>query len=67
MEFKVAIPSSVKKDIEEIISYYNTDRPQYSEKILKHYLIKLFPNRDRVVPELLEYSINQYRELIESY
>ena len=29
--------------------------------------LKSFPNRGRIVPELLEYNVNEYREIIESY
>lgn len=72
MEFKISVPSSVKKDIEEIINYYTIERPEYAEKIFKAIFdqinsLKYFPNKGRIVPELLEYNINQYRELIESY
>ena len=35
MEYKVRIPNSVKKDIEEIIEYYLNDRPEYAKKIFK--------------------------------
>jgi len=72
MEYKVRIPNSVKKDIEEIIDYYFDDRPEYAHKIFTLLFerinsLKVFPNKGRVVPELLEYNINEYREILESY
>ncbi|NMC98301.1 MAG: type II toxin-antitoxin system RelE/ParE family toxin [Bacteroidales bacterium] len=72
MEYKVRIPNSVKKDIEEIIEYYFDDRPEYAKKIFELLFerinsLKSFPNKGRIVPELLEYNINEYREILESY
>jgi len=72
MEYKVRIPNSVKKDIEEIIEYYLNDRPEYAKKIFELLFdrinsLKSFPNKGRIVPELLEYNINEYREILESY
>ena len=73
MEYKIRIPNSVKKDIEEIVEYYfEDDRPDYAHKILNSVFsrinsLKIFPNKGRIVPELLEYNINEYRELIESF
>ncbi|MCD1656070.1 type II toxin-antitoxin system RelE/ParE family toxin [Treponema zuelzerae] len=72
MEYKVRIPNSVKKDIEEIIEYYFDDRPEYAKKIFELLFERInslisFPNKGRIVPELLEYNINEYREILESY
>ena len=73
MEYKIRIPNSVKIDIEEIVEYYFEDnRPDYAQKILNSLVSRInsliiFPNKGRVVPELLDYNINEYRELIESY
>lgn len=72
MEYKIRIPNSVKKDIENIIEYYYEDRPDYSQKIFTSLIAKIdslksFPSKGRIVPELLQYNINEYRELIESY
>jgi plasmid stabilization system protein ParE len=62
----------VKKDIEDIINYYYEDRPEYVQKIFLSLFerinsLKNYPNRGRTVPELLEYNVNEYREIIESY
>jgi Plasmid stabilization system protein len=72
MEYKVRIPKSVKKDIEEIVEYYFDDRPEYAKKIFEVLFeriqsLKNFPKKGRFVPELLEYNINEYREILESY
>jgi len=72
MEYKVRVPNSVKKDIEEIIDYYLDDRPEYAQKLFAILFerigsLKKYPNRGRIVPELLAYNINEYREIIESY
>jgi len=72
MEYEVRIPNSVKRDIEEIIEYYFDDRPEYAKKIFELFFerinsLKSFPNKGRIVPELLEYNINEYREILESY
>lgn len=72
MEYKIRIPHSVKRDIEEIVEYYFDDRPDYAQKIFDTLVgrinsLQSFPNKGRVVPELLEYNINEYREIIESY
>lgn len=72
MEYKVRIPNSVKKDIEEIIDYYFVDRPEYAQKIFlllfeRINSLKVFPNRGRIVPELFEFNVNEYREILESY
>ncbi|MCD1656083.1 type II toxin-antitoxin system RelE/ParE family toxin [Treponema zuelzerae] len=72
MEYEVRIPNSVKRDIEEIIEYYFDDRPEYAKKIFELLFerinsLKSFPNKGRIVPELLEYNINEYREILESY
>jgi len=72
MEYKVQVPKSVKKDLEEIIEYYFEERPDYAKKIFDNISarinsLKIFPNKGRIVPELLEYNITEYRELIELY
>ncbi|WP_304224776.1 type II toxin-antitoxin system RelE/ParE family toxin [Gracilinema caldarium] len=72
MEYTVHIPNSVKKDIEEIIEYYLLEKPDYAKKIFelittRLHSLKYFPQKSRIVSELLEYNINDYRELIESY
>ena len=53
MEYKVRIPGSVKKDIEEIIEYYSEERPDYAKKIFQSLSerinsLKYFPNKGSV-------------------
>ena len=72
MQYKVHIPNSVKKDIDEIIEYYIDERPDYARKVFDSFLaridtLKFYPQKGRTVPELFDYNINDYRELIESY
>jgi toxin ParE1/3/4 len=72
MEYTVHIPNSVKKDIEEIVEYYIEDRPDYAQKVFlllfeRINSLKSFPTRGRIVPELLQYNVNEYREILESY
>lgn len=72
MNYKVHIPNSVKKDIEEIIGFYFDDQAEYAHKIFTLQFkrinsLKLYPNKGRIVPEFFEYNINEYREILESY
>jgi len=72
MDYKIRLSNSAKKDIEEIVEYYFDDRPEYPQKIFnilfdRIHSLKHFPNKGRIVPELFEYNIFEYREIIESY
>ena len=54
MNYKVHIPNSVKKDIEEIMDYYFDDQPEYAHKIFallfeKINSLKIYPNKGRIV------------------
>jgi plasmid stabilization system protein ParE len=70
-KYKVFIPSSVVLDIQEIVDYISEDNPSVALAILqklekKINTLKEFPERGRVVPELLDQNITEYHELIES-
>jgi len=72
LEYKVRIPNSVRKDIEEIVDFYIEERPDYARRIFESIssrldTLKAWPARGRVVPELLAQGIVDYRELIESH
>lgn len=72
MKFIVNISNNAKKDLEEIIEYFFESRPDYAKSIFEKIFSKIqtfkdFPTKGRVVPELLEYNINEFRESIESY
>ncbi len=58
-----------ESDLKEIIEYIYLDRPQAALKILKTIKNKAsdlydFPERGRIVPELHNQGILQYRELV---
>lgn len=72
MEYTILVPNSVRQDIEEIVENYQRDRPEYAYRVFnaltaKIQSLKTFPSTGRIVPELLEYNISTYRELIESH
>jgi toxin ParE1/3/4 len=69
--YKVFIPSSVIKDIQEITDYISENNPSVALGILDRIekrinTLKEFPDRGRVVPELLNHNIIEYHELIEN-
>ncbi len=71
-QYKVIIPKTVKRDIDEIIAYYFQDRRSYALKVFtalfnKVSSLKSFPEKGRVVPELRKHNVLDYREVIESY
>ena len=58
-----------ENDLKEIISYISIRNPYNAQKILKKIKLKAsdlytYPERGRIVPELQEQGISQYRELI---
>ncbi|RLC17340.1 MAG: plasmid stabilization protein [Deltaproteobacteria bacterium] len=58
-----------ENDLKNIIEYISIDSPQTALKILSKIKQKtsdfyLFPERGRIVPELQEQGISQYRELV---
>jgi toxin ParE1/3/4 len=70
-KYTIRIPTGVKKDIHEIIEYHLSERPDYAQKIFESLSaridsLKSFPHKGRIVPELYEYNVYEYREIIES-
>jgi toxin ParE1/3/4 len=68
-EYKVYWAEVAEQDLKAIIEYIYADRPSAArdnlEKIkTKALALHIFPQRGRVVPELKEHGILQYRELI---
>jgi len=58
-----------ESDLKEIIEYISIDRPQVALKILKSIKdnvldLYTFPESGRIVPELQDQGIWQYRELV---
>ena len=69
--YKVQIPSSVVCDIQEIVAYIAEDNAVIALEILdrlesKINSLKEYPERGRVVPELLNQNIVEYHEIIEA-
>ena len=67
--YEVIWGSSAENDLKSIIEYVATDSPSDALKIFKNIKQKAsslftFPERDRIVPELRDHGILQYRELI---
>jgi len=68
-EYDVYWAEVAKEDLKSIIEYIHTDNPEAARDNLKRIKsnasnLNLFPQRGRVVPEIKEYGILQYRELI---
>ncbi len=67
--YKVVWGSSAENDLKSIIEYIAEDSPSDALKIFKNIKQKAsglftFPERGRIVPELRDHGILQYRELI---
>ena len=70
-KYKVIWSNIAEKDLRNIIEYIADENLLNAQKILKKIKEKasslyLFPNRGRLVPELKDQGILQYRELIHS-
>ena len=68
-EYEVYWAKIAEEDLSAIIEYINSDNPPAAKDNLKRIKTKVsnlksFPQRGRVVPELKEHGILQYRELI---
>jgi len=67
--YKVLWAETAEEDLKSIIEYIYADSPSAARDILRKIRIKAsnlcsFPQRGRVVPELKDHGILQYRELI---
>ena len=67
---KIIVSKFATDDLNEIAEYYNSINRKYVAKIVKEfkeniYSLKKFPFRGRIVPELEEFGIIQFRELIQ--
>ncbi len=67
--YKVFWSETAEEDLKSIIEYIYADNPQAARDSLKKIKTKAsalrsFPQRGRVVPELKEHGILQYRELM---
>jgi toxin ParE1/3/4 len=70
--YRTLLSRYAEDDLVEIIDYYQINNPVYAEKLLrilenKINELKKYPERGRVVPELEDQNIIEYRESIEGY
>jgi toxin ParE1/3/4 len=70
--YKVIFSRYAEEDVNEIIDYYLAVNKEYALKLLDDIEtrvneLKKLPERGRIVPELEEQNIIEYRELIEGY
>lgn len=68
-KYKVVWANVAESDVKDIIEYISIDNPQNALKILKKIKQKAselytLPERGRIVPELQNQGILQYRELV---
>jgi toxin ParE1/3/4 len=68
-KYQVVWATIAEKDLREIIGYISVESPSNALKILKKMKEKAsslytLPERGRIVPELQDQGISQYRELI---
>ena len=69
LNYKVIWTNVAESDLKDIIEYITIDSPQNALRILKNFKQKTselytLPERNRIVPELQDQSILQYREMI---
>ena len=70
--FRVVVPPSVKKDLKEIVEYHYEVNKTYSKRLFNKIIerireLETFPDKGRIVPELRDHNIVDYKELIEEY
>jgi len=69
MKYEVYWAKTAEEDLSAIIDYIHSDNPLAASDTLKRVKSKVsnlnsFPKRGRILPELKEYGMPQYRELI---
>jgi len=67
--YDVVWSNVAENDLKNIIGYIADDNPPYALKLFKNIKQKassfyVFPERGRIVPELRDQGISQYRELV---
>ena len=70
-KFEVKILNSAEEDLNDIILYIALDNKEIAFKIFDRLYEKImrleqFPEQGRIVPELMDQNITEYRELIET-
>jgi toxin ParE1/3/4 len=69
LKYKVVWANIAESDLKDIIEYISIDSPQNALKVLKKIKQKTsdlyaLPERGRIVPELKDQGILQYREIV---
>jgi len=69
-KYSVVFSQYAEDDLSEIITYYAAKNPQYALKLLDTLEARVqelheLPARGRIIPELAQQNILEYRELIE--
>jgi len=67
--YRVIWTETASRDLEEIVSYIARDSKQRATRVLKKIrkktaTLRSSPSRGRVVPELLEFGLRSWRELV---
>ena len=67
--YEVRWSETSENDLISIVQYIADDNPYQAYEVFKSIKekasnLRAFPNRGRIVPELLEQGVTQYRELI---
>jgi toxin ParE1/3/4 len=67
--YEVRWSETSENDLISIVQYIVDDNPYQAYEVFKSIKekasnLRVFPNRSRIVPELLEQGVTQYRELI---
>ena len=67
--FKVLWAFAASQDLESIVNYIARDNPQAAGRVLRKLrkraaTLKTFPERKRLVPELVDIGLHLYRELL---
>jgi len=68
--YNVIVSKSAEDDLRDIVDYYKSLNPSYVESVItqfEHNILSLsrFPLSGRIVPELYDQGIEQYREMIQ--
>ena len=68
-QYKVIWSKTAEHDLESIIDYIAEESPINAQRVLtkikkKSSLLYSYPSRGRIAPELKEFNILQYREII---
>ena len=68
--YNVIVSKSAEDDLRDIVDYYESLNPSYVESVITQFennilSLSKFPLSGRIVPELYDQGIEQYREIIQ--